>query len=51
MLIEIGLNCAGLTRLLTNGAGRVRAVPLLHAADATWVKSPLSISWVGTKAC
>ena len=35
-------------RLPTNGAGRVSAPAVLHAADAICVKSPASIAGVGT---
>jgi hypothetical protein len=48
ILTAAGLKSAGSIRLLTNGALSVRAPRVLHAADATCVKSPASMAGVGT---
>jgi hypothetical protein len=45
---ESGWNNPGSTWFFTNGAPSVRAVPPRQAADIIGVKSPLSISAVGT---
>ena len=46
----VGSNCDGLTWLFTNGARSAICRPLLHAGEASAVKSPLSIAAVGTNA-
>ena len=50
MLSAALLNCAGSTRLPTNGAPRLRCTPALQAGEAKAVKSPASIAAVGTNA-
>src|SRR5262245_12381612 len=47
ILRAAGLNCAGLIRLFTNGAGRVIGRPALQAGEAKVVQSPASMVAVG----
>ena len=48
MFSAAGLNCDGLTMLLTNGARSAICRPPLQAGEANWVKSPASMAAVGT---
>jgi hypothetical protein len=50
MLRAAGLNDAGSSRLLTNGALSVSCRPALQAGEANSVKSPFNIAALGTKA-